>query len=67
MYNKCLIGRGATTAVSHLQWFQDLKVMYKTVKLHMTINKKQRRRTDTLCEMLHDGQMVFHDRGFSGS
>ena len=67
MNNKCLIGRGATTAVSQLQWFQSKKDMYETVKLHMTINKKQwPRRTDTLCETLHDGQMVFHDRGFSG-
>ena len=31
-------------------------------------NKKQpQKRIDTLLEMLHDGQMVIQDRGFSGS
>ena len=35
--NKCLIGRGATTAESQLQWSQSLKDMLETVKLHMTI------------------------------
>ena len=40
MNNKCLIGSGATTAVSQLQWFQNLKDnMYETVKLHIKINK----------------------------
>ena len=29
--------------------------------------KQQRKRTDTLRETLHDGQIVFQDRGFSGS
>ena len=67
MNNKCLIGGGATTAVSELRWFQSLKDMYETVKLCVTINKKQRRWTDMLCETLHDGRMVFHNRGFSGS
>ena len=67
MNNKCLIGGGATTAVSQLHWFQSLKDMYETVKLCVTINKKQRRRTDTLGETLHNGQMVFHNRRFSGS
>ena len=37
MNNKCLIGRGATTAVSQLQRSQSLKYMKETVKLHMTI------------------------------
>ena len=66
MNNKCLIGKGATTVVSQLRWFQNLKDVYETVKLHMLINKKQWRRTDTLCETLRDGQIIFHDRGFSG-
>lgn len=66
MNNKCLLGKGATTVVSQLRWFQNLKDVYETVKLHMLINKKQWRRTDTLCETLHDGQIIFHDRGFSG-
>ena len=29
--------------------------------------KQQRKRTDTLREALHGGQIVFQDRGFSGS
>ena len=32
-----IIGRGATTAVSQLQWSQSLKDMLETVKLHVTI------------------------------
>ena len=35
--NKCLIGRGAPTAVSQLQWSQSLKDMLETVKVHVTI------------------------------
>ena len=37
MNNKRLIGRGATTVVSQLQWSQSLKYMYETVKLRMTM------------------------------
>ena len=32
-----LTGRGATTAVSQLQWSQSLKDIKETVKLHVTI------------------------------
>ena len=47
-----------TTAVSLLQWSQSLNMANKN---------KQRRWTDTLRETLHDGQIVFQDRGSSGS
>ena len=56
--NNETIGRGATTALSQLQWSQCLT---------RDNEKQQRRRTDTLRETLHDGQIVFQDRGFSGS